>query len=42
MESVPAEFVEKLIAYGDALSSLSLNALSVAAGTVLILVYWRA
>jgi SulP family sulfate permease len=40
MSNVPAEFVEKWIAYGESLSTYNLSAVAVAVATVLILVYW--
>jgi SulP family sulfate permease len=40
MSNVPAEFVEKWIAYGESLSTYNLSAVGVAVATVLILVYW--
>lgn len=40
MSDVPAEFVEKWIAYGASLPTYNLSAVGVALATVLILVYW--
>ena len=40
MNHVPAETIEKMVAYADAFNTINPWAIAVAAGTVLLLIYW--